>query len=72
MPIASGRTITAGKPVALFADHYRRNLRFQNYDVLPSGAGFVMLQNASDLADAPTELRLVVNWPALLSPPSAP
>ena len=72
VPIASGRTITAGRPVELFADRYRRNLHFQKYDVLPSGAGYVMLQNASDLADAPTELRLVVNWPALSSPPSAP
>ena len=71
VPITSGRTFTTGKPVALFADHYERNLRFQNYDVLPSGAGFVMLQNASGLADAATELRLVVNWPALLSAPSA-
>jgi len=54
----------AGKPSALFADPYLRGPRFPGYDVLPGGAGFVMLQRP---AGERTELRVVVNWPALLS-----
>ncbi len=61
VPITDGH---AGKPVALFADRYLRGLRFPGYDVLHGGAGFVMLQRPSDER---TELRVVVDWPGLLS-----
>jgi eukaryotic-like serine/threonine-protein kinase len=66
VPITDGR---AGKPTALFADPYLRGPRFPGYDVLPGGAGFVMLQRPRD---AHTDLRVVADWPGLLSRGTAP
>jgi eukaryotic-like serine/threonine-protein kinase len=66
VPITDGR---AGKPAALFADPYVRGPRFPGYDVLPGGAGFVMLQRPRD---AHTDLRVVADWPGLLSRGTAP
>ncbi|HEY5085950.1 MAG TPA: hypothetical protein VII66_01200 [Gemmatimonadaceae bacterium] len=69
VPINTERTLSVGKPTALFYDPYKPGARFPGYDVLPNGAGFVMLQSTRD---ASAELRVVVDWPGLLPPGSAP
>jgi len=64
VPIRVGaQGVSAGNPVALFADNFRRSVRYTDYDVLPNGSGFVML---APRPDAGIELRAVIGWPALV------
>jgi eukaryotic-like serine/threonine-protein kinase len=67
VPVTVGpRGISPGKPAALFADQFRSSERYTDYDVLPTGAGFIML---APQRDAPLDVRVVMGWQAMLEPP---
>jgi hypothetical protein len=65
VPVTAAQSITAGRPVALFADSYRHSTRYTDYDVLPDGTAFVML---APQRDVPGDVRVVIGWPELLRP----
>jgi hypothetical protein len=52
---------SAGKPAVLFEGQYERGLfSYHNYDVIPDGQHFVMIQAES--ARASTQIDIVINW----------
>jgi serine/threonine-protein kinase len=63
--VTTAQSITAGRPMALFADSYRHSERYTDYDVLPDGTAFVMLAPQRDVS---ADVRVVIGWPVLLRP----
>jgi len=55
--------LRASRPRAQFVVPFRPNLRgrARDYDVLPDGSGFVMVEQTSELAP-PTNIQLVTGW----------
>jgi len=62
VPVAAEHEFKAGSPSVLFQGAYERTESQTNYDVAPDGR-FLMLRNEEP---APTQVNVILNWPALL------
>ena len=59
--VTNGGAFSVGKPEALFGGTYTRNVWWvRNYDILPDGQQFVMIQD--DPESVPTHMNVVLNW----------
>ena len=59
--VALGETPQLGKPRLLFERHFDNSSRGGDYDVMPDGQYFIMLDDSAS-EPRPTELVLVRNW----------
>jgi len=59
--VALGQTPQLGKPRLLFERHFDKSSRGGDYDVMPDGQQFIMLDDSAS-APRPTKLVLVRNW----------
>jgi hypothetical protein len=61
VPFTPGTEPEPGKPRLLFKGKFEENtLRHLNYDVMPDGSGFVMIQKVKELSSP--QIHVVVNW----------
>ena len=59
--VTNGGAFSVGIPEALFGGTYTRNAwSIRDYDILPDGQQFVMIQN--DPESTPTHMNVVLNW----------
>jgi serine/threonine-protein kinase len=63
VPVQDQPTLQLGKPIELFDRKFDRGLGVNGYDVTPDGRMFVMTRSEHA---APTEIRVVMGWPANL------
>jgi hypothetical protein len=61
VPVSTGEEFSAGKPAMLFERSLKRGAYDSlSYDVAADGQSFLMIER--DLASAPTQINVVLDW----------
>jgi Tol biopolymer transport system component len=61
VPVQSQPAFQTGRPIELFDSKFDRGFGVAGYDVTPDGQTFLMTRSQNP---APTEIRVVIGWPA--------